>query len=114
MNSVIVTATRTEKQITDIPASIGIISSEQIQYLPSITADEILSIIPGINITRHFGIFYKTGDVTMRGLNRNVHTLLLIDGIPESIFDAVATNWNRIKPENIKKIEIIKGQNSSL
>ena len=112
--SLVVTATRTEKNKKDIPASIGIISSEQIQNLPALTADELLSIIPGINTTRHFGIFYKTGDVTMRGLNRNVHTLLLIDGIPLSIIDGGATNWNRVDPNEIEKIEVIKGPNSSL
>jgi len=114
MASVVVTATRTEKLVKDIPASIGVVTQEQLQNLPCITTDEYLSSISGINITRHFGIFYKTGDVTMRGLNRNVHTLLLIDGIPISIVDGGATNWNRLKPENIKKVEVIKGPNSSL
>jgi iron complex outermembrane recepter protein len=114
MASVIVTATRTEKNIKDIPASVGIITREEIQNLPAVSADEYLDLISGINITRHFGIFYKTGDVTMRGLNRNVYTLLLIDGIPASIVDGGAANWNRINPENIKKIEVIKGPNSSL
>ncbi|HNW98370.1 MAG TPA: TonB-dependent receptor [Bacteroidales bacterium] len=114
MNSVIVTATRTEKKIKDLPASVGIITRDEIQEIPAVTADEYLSLISGINITRHFGIFYKTGDVTMRGLNRNVYTLLLIDGIPASIVDGGATNWNRINPENIRKIEVIKGPNSSL
>ena len=114
MSSVVVTATRTEKLVKDIPASVGIVTQEQLQNLPCISADEYLSSVSGVNITRHFGIFYKTDDVTMRGLNRNVHTLLLIDGIPISIVDGGATNWNRVKPENIKKIEVIKGPNSSL
>ena len=114
MDSVIVTATRTEKNTTDLPVSIGIINRELIQSIPAITADEYLVYISGINISRHFGIFYKTGDVTMRGLNRNVYTLLLIDGIPASIVDGGAANWNRINPENIRKVEVIKGPNSSL
>lgn len=114
MASVIVTATRTEKNIKDIPASVGIITHEQISDLPAVSADDFLSMISGINVTRHFGIFYKSGDVTMRGLNRNVYTILLIDGIPASIVDGGATNWNRINPENIRKIEVIKGPNSSL
>ncbi len=114
LSPVTVSITRNEKLLKDIPAAVGIVTHEQMQYLPSLTADEYLSAVPGINITRHFGIFYKTGDVTMRGLNRNVHTLLLIDGIPISIVDGGATNWNRIKPENISRIEVIKGPNSSL
>ena len=114
MESVVITATRTEKYVKDIPASVGIITQDQIQNLPAISADEYLSAISGVNITRHYGIFYKTGDVTMRGLNRNVHTLLLIDGVPISILDGGATNWNRIKPEDIARIEVVKGPNSSL
>ena len=114
MDSVVVTATLTEKNIKDLPASVGIVTKEQIQNAPAISADEYLDLISGINITRHYGIFYKTGDVTMRGLNRNVYTLLLIDGIPASVMDGGATNWNRINPNCIQKIEVIKGPNSSI
>jgi len=114
MDSVIITATLTEKNIKDLPASIGIVTREQMQALPAISADEYLNSIPNIDVTRHYGIFYKTGDITMRGLNRNVYTLLLIDGIPASVMDGGATNWNRINIDNIQKIEIIKGPNSSL
>jgi iron complex outermembrane receptor protein len=114
MDSVIVTATLTKKNLKDLPASIGIVTREQIQDFPAMSADEYLDLVSGIDITRHYGIFYKTGDVTMRGLNRNVYTLLLIDGIPASIVDGGATNWNRINPDNIQKIEVIKGPNSSI
>lgn len=114
MASVIITATRTEKPMKDIPSSVGIITQDQLENLPAITADEYLSAISGMNVTRHFGIFYQSGDVYMRGLNRNVYTLLLIDGVPLSILDGGATNWNRIKPKDIERIEVIKGPNSSL
>ena len=114
MDSVVVTATLTEKNIKDLPASVGIVTKIQIQNIPAISADEYLDLVSGIDITRHYGIFYKTGDVTMRGLNRNVYTLLLIDGIPASVMDGGATNWNRINPDNIQKIEVIKGPNSSI
>jgi outer membrane receptor protein involved in Fe transport len=114
MDSVVVTATLTEKNIKDLPASVGIVTHEQIQDFPAMSADEYLDLVSGIDITRHYGIFYKTGDVTMRGLNRNVYTLLLIDGIPASVMDGGATNWNRINTDNIQKIEVIKGPNSSI
>ena len=108
MPSVIVAATRTEKLVKDIPADIGIITQEQIQNLPAISTDEYLNSIPGVDAVRHFGIFDKTGDVYMRGLDRNVHTLLLINGAPMSILDGGATNWNRIKPEDIEKLKLSK------
>jgi len=114
LKTLVVTATRTEKLKKDIPASVGIVTQEQIKSLPFITVDEYLNAVSGLNITRHFGIFYKTGDVCMRGLNRNVHTLLLMDGMPISIVDGGAINLNRIKPDEIKRVEVIKGPNSSL
>ncbi len=114
MDSVIVTATLTDKNINDIPASVGVVTHEQLQSLPCISVDEYLSSIAGINDARPYGIFNQSGNVTMRGLNRNVYTLLLIDGIPASVVDGGATNWNRIDPDNIERIEVIKGPNSSL
>jgi outer membrane receptor protein involved in Fe transport len=114
ISEVIVTATRTEKTQGSVPAKVEVISANNIEKMPFVSTDEILSLSPGINASRNYGIYNKTGDVTLRGLNRNVHTLLLMDGVPLSLLDGSAANWNRIDPDNIEKIEIVKGPNSSL
>jgi iron complex outermembrane recepter protein len=114
MAGIIVVATRTPKNIKDIPASTGIVTQEQLNMIPYLSTDEYLNTISGISAERHYGIFYKSGDIVMRGLNRNVYSLFLIDGIPSNIVDGGASSWNRIIPDEVKKIEVIKGPGSML
>lgn len=111
---VVVTATRSEQDATRVPVKVDVISSDDIQSMPVVSTDELLSLVAGMNASRSYGIFNKTGDVTMRGLNRNVHSLLLIDGVPLSLLDGSASNWNRIDAESLERIEVLKGPNSSL
>jgi len=111
---VIVTATRSEQPARCVPAKVDVITTSDIEAMPYISTDELLNLSAGINASRNYGIYNKTGDVTLRGLNRNVHTLLLMDGVPLSILDGSASNWNRIDADNIERIEVLKGPNSSL
>ncbi len=114
MAGIIITATRTPKNVKDIPATTGIVTQEELSLIPFINTDEFLNIISGISAERHYGIFYKAGDIVMRGLNRNVYSLFLIDGIPTNIVDGGSSSWNRIIPDDVKKIEVIKGPGSML
>lgn len=109
-----VTAVRTGEDPDNVPARINIINSKQIQQIPFISADEILNMLPGINESRFYGIFNKSGDISMRGLNRNVHNLILLDGMPFSLINGGAPNWNHLDPEMIDRIVVIKGPNSYL
>ncbi len=114
ISEVVISSTRSDQMAGQIPAKVEIISRDNIESTPYISTDELLSLSPGINASRNYGIFNKTGDVTLRGLNRNVHTLILMDGVPLSILDGSASNWNRIDADQIERIEILKGPNSSL
>jgi len=105
MAGIIVTATRTPKNIKDVPASTGIVTQEQLSTIPYLSTDEYLNTISGISAERHYGIYYKSGDIVMRGLNRNVYSLFLVDGIPTNIVDGGASSWNRIIPDEVKKLK---------
>ncbi len=109
-----VTDIRTGENPDNIPARINIISKQQIENYPGLSADEYLNLISGINEYRYYGIFNKTGDVNIRGLNRNVHSLLLLDGMPFSLINGGAANWNHIDPAIVDRIIVIKGPNSYL
>jgi iron complex outermembrane receptor protein len=114
IDEVSINATRSDLNAASVPSKVEVITDDDIQNMPIISTDELLSLSPGINASRNYGIYNKTGDVTMRGLNRNVHTLILMDGVPLSLLDGSASNWNRIDPDQIERIEILKGPNSSL
>jgi len=86
---VVITATKTENYIKDIPTRINLISPRQIEAIPAQTTDELLNLVPGINLNRSFGIFSHTTAVTMRGLNgqEQGRVLVMIDGIPTNKSD---------------------------
>ncbi len=114
LEKVFITATRTEINPIDIPASISIINKEQIESYPALNGDDLLRMIPGLNVDRDYGIFSKNSGITMRGLNSAQRTLVLLDGVPINKTDGGSIDWNRINPDNIDKIEILRGAGSSV
>jgi len=115
-DEVIITATKTENFIQDVPVRINLISPRQIEAIPAQTADELLNYVPGVNINRSFGIFSHTAAVTMRGLNgqEQGRVLVMIDGIPTNKADGGSVNWNMFNSDLIDRIEVVKGPGSSL
>ena len=111
---VFITATRTNRTIEEIPARLASINQAVIDEQPILTMDAALSLIPGINIDRPQGIFSKNASITMRGLNGSPRILVLVDGVPVSKTDGGGVNWNRFIPENIDRIEVIKGPVSAV
>jgi iron complex outermembrane receptor protein len=109
LQSIFVTANRKAQNINDIPASITVIKTSDIQNFPAYNADDILEFIPGANIDRDNGIFSKNASITLRGLNSTARTLVLLDGVPLNKTDGGGINWNRIDPETIERIEVVKG-----
>lgn len=112
--AVIITASRTEDNRKYIPASMDAIEQSQIQQMPVLSPDDLLILVTGVNAARNYGIFNKTGNVIMRGLNRNIHNLVLLDNVPFSLSDGSSNVWNKLSTDNIDNIQIVKGPNSSL
>ncbi|HOY31592.1 MAG TPA: TonB-dependent receptor [Bacteroidales bacterium] len=113
ISEVTVIASRTEKGFR-VPASMDVITKKQLQELPVVSVDDALVLVSGLNASRNYGIYNKTGDVTLRGLNRNIYSLILLDGVPYSLFDGSANLWNKLYTEKIDDIQIVKGANSAL
>ncbi len=116
LDEVVVSATRTENRISQIPGRINMISSEKLQMIASQNIDESLQLLPGVNVSRSFGIFSTKSSVTMRGLsgNEQARTLVLLDGIPVNKADGGSVNWNLISTAEVEKIEVVKGPGSAL
>ncbi len=114
--AVIVTANRGASRIADVPARVTLISSAAIESRPVTTVDEMLSTVPGLNVSRSFGIFSHKSSVTMRGLsgNEQARVLVMIDGIPVNKSDGGSVNWNLIDPAMVERIEVVKGPASSM
>ena len=110
----VITATRTQRNIKDLPASVRLITAEQIKEMPSATVDDLLRTEANINVDRKNGIFSKNASVNMRGLNSSARTLVMLDGVPLNKADGGGVNWNRINTESVERIEVIKGPGSAM
>lgn len=108
LGDVVVTATKYETPVKDIPASVTVITSEEIenQNLPNGDIGDVLRSVPGITLRRAYGPFPAYPNI--RGAGSDA-TVVLVNGIP--------TNWEitqAIPSENIERIEIIRGPASAL
>ena len=110
----VVTATRTENKLSDIPTRVDVISRTQVSQYPANRADDLFRFITGANVDRWQGIFNKSASITLRGINSAQRVLVLLDGVPLNKSDGGAINWNRISPDEIERIEVVKGPASAL
>jgi iron complex outermembrane recepter protein len=115
-DEVVVSATRTENSINDIPTRVNLITPRMLKAVPALGVDDYLVNIPGVNISRSFGIFSTKATITMRGLagNEQARVLVMIDGIPVNKSDGGSVNWNLLDPDIVERIEVVKGPASSV
>ncbi len=107
-DSVVVTATRSERKLSNITVPVTIINAKTIQQNGSLRLTDILKEQTGLTMTSGFG-----AGVQLQGLNPD-YTIILINGEPLVGRTAGVLDLNRIALGNIKKIEIVKGPSSSL
>src|SRR5688572_24714930 len=83
----IVTATRSEQRIADVPASVNVLTSEQIEQSPAVVADDVLRQIPTFSLFRRTSSIasHPTAQgVSLRGVGPSgvSRTLVLLDNVP--------------------------------
>ena len=105
---VVVTATRTERSIDNIPMPVQRVTEEQIDRIGSLRLDEVLQEQTGLQMISDHG-----AGLQMQGLSSD-YILILIDGEPVIGRTAGTVDLSRITVNNIERIEIIRGPSSSL
>jgi outer membrane receptor for ferrienterochelin and colicins len=110
LDEVLITATRTLRQLSSLPLPAQIISKKQIKAVNSLRLSDILEEQTGLISVPDFG---GGEGIQMQGLDSQ-YILILIDGVPLVGRSAGTLDLNRISVGNIKQIEIIKGASSSL
>ncbi len=108
---VIVTATRREKTLSEIPVSTYAVESELISSRNNLQVDDILRYVPGVNM-----IQYQVNIRGSSGYSRGTGTrvLFLFDGMPFLTGDAGEIIWEAVPVWQIDRIEIVKGAGSAL
>lgn len=119
VQEIVVTASGFEQKITDAPASISVISQEEILTRPHVNLLDMLKYQEGVDIGTSRD---KTGQgsVSMRGLTGE-YTLYLIDGKRQNNHGDIYPNnfggnaFGHMPPaESIERIEVIRGPASTL
>ena len=105
---IVVTATRSERALAELPVPVTVIQQKQIASMGSLRLNDVLGEQTGLAITSDHG----TG-VQMQGFTPE-YTLILVDGEPLIGRTSGTLELNRIAVGNIKQVEIMKGPSSSL
>jgi len=110
LEEVMVTATKSVRQLSSLPLPVQLISKKQIQRINSIRMSDLLNEATGLTTVADFG---GGEGIQMQGLDAQ-HTLILIDGLPLVGRSAGTLDLNRLAVGNIEQVEIVKGASSSL
>jgi iron complex outermembrane receptor protein len=109
-----ITATRTEIAVEDAPASVSVVTQEEIKSLGATTLDEVLRHEAGVILRRDKGIAMATPRVSLRGLGGDSRTLVMLDGMPLNDGYSSGVTWSQLGIENVERIEITRGPGSAL
>lgn len=108
LGEIVLTATRTEKKIKDIPLPVNIVGKDEIRKKGMVRLDEVLAEQPGIILVEDHG----TG-IQLQGFEPK-YTMILIDGEPVIGRTSGTLELSRITMANVERVEILKGPSSSL
>ncbi len=105
----VVTATRTPRPVTGIPAGITVIDRQTIDASGATTLGDILATVPGLRVSPSGGAGGQSS-VFMRGTNSS-HVLVLRDGMPinDPAEATGAFNFGVSTLSDIERIEIVRG-----
>ena len=112
VETIIVTATRTEIPLSDATVPVTVITREDIEMSLATDLAELLRFQAGIEIARSGGPGQATS-MFMRGTESN-HTLVLVDGVRINPGTLGGAAIQHIAPEIIERVEIVKGARSAL
>ncbi len=114
LTQIVVTSSRTLTEQKNIPARTEIINANEYKFRANTNIDDLLGSLPGVVVNRSWGIFSKNTAVTMRGLESSARTLILLNGTPLNKLAGGPVNWHLINPDQVERIEIIKGPASTI
>jgi len=112
LEPIIVTATRTPQTADQALASVSVITRKDIEKTQAKSVAELLRNQAGIHITQNGG-YGKNSSIFIRGTESN-HVLVLVDGIRASSATLGKFAWSNFSPEQIERIEIVRGPRASL
>ncbi len=109
---VVVSATRFDIPLDQLPASASVISSEDLEQKQIERVADALRAVPGLAVVQT-GTPGQLTSVFTRGLN-SAHTQVLLDGIPINQGLAGQFDFANLTTDNIDRIEVVRGPQSTI
>lgn len=110
LDPIVVTATRSNRTLSDAPVKVDVISSKQIEDNHAHTLKEALELLPNVYLKQVHG---KTGyEISMQGFTGD-QVLVLIDGLPITASTGSTVNLNQYMTMDIEQIEVVQGAASA-
>ena len=114
LETITVTATRTEKSTADVPATVSVIGADQIEREISNNIKDLVRYEPGVSVDGG-GRFGLSG-FNIRGVGRD-RVLTLVDGTPTadefSFGPFLSSRRNFVDLDALQSVEIVRGPSSS-
>jgi iron complex outermembrane receptor protein len=111
----VVTASRVERLVHDVPAAVSVITAADLAQMPADDYGDILRNVPGMNVTQ---ISARDIQVTARGSTNSLATsqLVLLDGrsLYLDFFGFVMWDFLPVDVTEIKQIEAVRGPGSAV
>ncbi len=112
VQEVVISATKTEQAVLDVPQHVTVISSEEIEKSGARSVSELLESRTGLIIT-DYGPEGAAQNISIRG-STSAQVLILVDGVRMNSALSGGVDLSLIPLDNIERIEVVRGGSSAL
>jgi len=112
LETLVVTATRSEEKIENVPARISIIEPIKLEQSPLASLPQLLNNEASLNMVQSGG-YGQQASIFLRGTN-STHALVLRDGVKLNSATSGVASLSYIDTTDLKQIEVLKGPASVL
>jgi iron complex outermembrane recepter protein len=118
----VVTGTRTQRELADIAAAVTIVEGEVVREGKGINLEESLRRVPGMTVQDELGTGHRTR-IIVRGTGTRANgsggagvrgVRVMVDGIPKNNAGGSAQDLTNVDLESVGRIEVLKGPSSAL
>ncbi|MGB3067739.1 MAG: TonB-dependent receptor [Ottowia sp.] len=110
LKPVVITATRTEREIDETPVRTEVVTREEIERTNASTLKQALENVPGLQLREVLG---KSGyELSLQGLSAD-QVLVLIDGLPITASTSSTVDLSQYLLDDVERIEVVKGASSA-
>lgn len=110
--SVVVSATLETEDREDVPASVTVVDSDEIEARQAQTLEEVLATVPGVRVAQTGSAGQQTS-VFIRGAESD-QVLLLWNGLPLNSAYFGEINWQFVPTDGVERVEVVRGPFSAL